>query len=49
MAPDLRTVQRTVHKIYVQPKLKWYQKVLQFLHIKNYWTELEGTVGITNE
>lgn len=45
MAPDLRTI----HKIYVQPKLKWYQKVLQFLHIKNYWTELEGIVGITNK
>lgn len=32
--------------VYIAPKLKWYQKILQKLHIKNYYKELRCTVPI---
>ena len=44
MAPDLRPM---ISDIYIKPKLKWYQKILERLHIKNYWKKLgKGITGI---
>lgn len=33
-------------KLYYCKKLKWYQKILQKLHIKNYWKEVKCVKGI---
>lgn len=30
--------------LYIAPKLKWYQKILQKLHIKNYYKPLTVAV-----
>ena len=40
MAPDERNI--GIKKLYYCKNLKWYQKILQKLHIKNYWKELNG-------
>lgn len=34
-------------KLYYCKKLKWYQWILQKLHIKNYWKEIKGVKDIT--
>ena len=47
MAPDLRPIKVTT---YILPKLKWYQKILQKLHIKTYWREFKvGTIEYIGE
>ena len=33
-------------KIYIRKKLKWYQWILQKLHLKNYWVELKGVAEL---
>ena len=33
-------------KLYYLKKLKWYQWILQKLHIKNYWVEIKGVERI---
>ena len=43
MAPDMN---RNEFKLYYCKKLKWYQWLLQKLHIKNYWVELNGAKNI---
>lgn len=40
MAPDMENI--GIKKLYYCKKLKWYQKILQKLHIKNYWKEVNG-------
>lgn len=35
-------INRKEMKLYYCPKLKWYQWLLQKLHIKNYWQEIKG-------
>lgn len=40
MAPDMRNI--GIGKLYYCKKLKWYRKILQKLHIKNYWKEVNG-------
>ena len=40
MAPDERNI--GIKKLYYCKNLKWYQKILQKLHIKNYWKELNA-------
>lgn len=39
---------KTEAKLYYCKKLKWYQWLLQKLHIKNYWKEIKGArlVGV---
>ena len=44
MAPDIRNI--GIGKLYYCKKLKWYQKILQKLHIKNYWKEVNGVQEI---
>lgn len=44
MAPDVRNI--GIRKLYYCKKLKWYQKILQKLHIKNYWKEVNGVQEI---
>ena len=44
MHPDLR---KNEIKFYYCKKLKWYQWLLQKLHIKNYWEEVKGAIDIT--
>lgn len=34
-----------IKKLYYCKKLKWYQKILQKLHIKNYWKEVHGIIS----
>lgn len=40
MAPDMRPQA----KLFMQRKLKWYQKILKKLHLKKYndWVEVKG-------
>lgn len=33
-------------RLYYRKKLKWYQWILQKLHIKNYWVEVKGVKKI---
>lgn len=44
MAPDMKHI--GIGKLYYCQKLKWYQKILQKLHIKNYWKEVYGVQKI---
>lgn len=37
---------KAIGDIYIEPKLKWYQKILKFLHIKNYWQKLGKAINI---
>ena len=40
-------IKRENVKLYILPhKLKWYQKILQKLHIKNYYKEIKSVVEI---
>ena len=41
-------IKRENVKLYMLPhKLKWYQKILQKLHIKNYYKEIKPIKDIT--